>query len=135
MQMMPKGPRDLITDVLDQNLCTGCGLCVALCPNIIAVRERIAVIRDCGLTEGLCYAVCPRTETNMTVLETQVFGGGERDIVLGHYNRIVMSRALDREVRAEGQYGGTVTALATLALERELVDGVGGSSTPQTRAQ
>ena len=121
---MVKGPCELAAEVLDQNLCTGCGLCVALCPNIITVRERVAVIRDCGLSEGLCYAVCPRTETDMMALERELFLKEERDAVLGHYSRIAMSQTMNREVRDEGQYGGTVTALAMLALELGMVEGV-----------
>jgi len=121
---MAKGPHELVSEVIETDLCTGCGMCVALCPNIIAVRERVAVVRDCGLSEGLCYAVCPRTETDMAALENRLFGQDERDPALGHVGRIAMSRATAAGVQAAGQYGGTVTALATLAIEAGIVDAV-----------
>ncbi|MFQ6123964.1 MAG: Coenzyme F420 hydrogenase/dehydrogenase, beta subunit C-terminal domain [Candidatus Heimdallarchaeota archaeon] len=121
---MAKGLHELVTEVLEQDLCTGCGMCVALCSNIIAVRERVAVIRDCRLVEGLCYTVCPRTETDVAPLEKQIFGGKERDPILGHYSKIAMSQATNNTVRKVGQYGGTITALAMLALELGIADGV-----------
>lgn len=124
MKTITKGPHELVTEVLEQDLCTGCGMCVALCPNIIAVRERVTVIRDCSLSEGLCYTVCPRTETNVTSLENQLFHNKERDTILGHYSKIAMSQATNNTIRKVGQYGGTVTALAMLALELGIVDGV-----------
>lgn len=118
------GPRDLVSEVLDEQLCTACGMCLALCPNIVGVRERVAVIRDCGLSEGLCYAVCPRTETGMAALEARIFGRESPDPVLGCFTRIAMSRAADMEQRQAAQYGGTVTALATLVLEEGIADAV-----------
>ena len=121
---MTNGPNELVGEVLEQERCSGCGMCVALCPNIISVRERVAVIRDCGLSEGLCYAACPATETDISKLENAVFGRDDADPVLGHYVRIAMSQAEERSVQRAGQYGGTVTALAALALEQGLVDAV-----------
>jgi len=121
---MAKGPHELVSEALENDVCTRCGICVALCPNIIAVRERVAVVRDCGLSEGLCYAVCPITENDVAKLEGSIFGQTERDSALGCYTRIAMSRATDAGVQEVGQYGGTVTALATLALEQGIVDGV-----------
>jgi len=57
-------------------------------------------------------------------LERRLFEEEEKDGILGHYTQIAMSQATNKDVRDEGQYGGTVTALAMLALELGIVDGV-----------
>jgi len=118
------GPNELLSEVIEPGLCSGCGMCLALCPNIVSVRERLAVIRDCGLREGLCYAVCPKTATDLPGLGERIFGGRTGDPILGHSMRVAMSRAADAAVRKAGQYGGTVTALAALAVQEDLVDAV-----------
>jgi nitroreductase/Pyruvate/2-oxoacid:ferredoxin oxidoreductase delta subunit len=50
-----------VETVIDESLCTGCGLCVKVCPlRTIAVRDGKAVIvGDVSLNCGHCAAVCP----------------------------------------------------------------------------
>ncbi len=124
-------------EVLEKNLCTGCGMCVGMCPYIKTVDERVAVIHPCGLEDGNCYRVCPRTETNLSRLDRQVFGVERDDPVLGKHTALLFARAKDERIAGAGQYGGTVSALTIFALEQGVIDaavltqGNGGSySTP-----
>jgi len=50
-----------VTTVIDQELCTGCGLCVEVCPSetITLKNEKAFVSGDESLNCGHCEAVCP----------------------------------------------------------------------------
>ncbi len=112
-----KGPGELRKEVLDAGLCTGCGMCLGLCPYIEEMGENVAFISDCRGDRGRCYAVCPRTATDLDALRHFTSPDRQTDFVLGPYESIWMARAGDDEVRSRAQYGGTVTALALFAIE------------------
>ncbi len=50
-----------VTTVIDENLCTGCGLCVEVCPSDTITLEdgKANVTGDESLNCGHCMAVCP----------------------------------------------------------------------------
>ncbi len=112
-----KGSADLEQEVLGQSLCTSCGACVNICPYIKVVRDRVAVIEPCGLTEGKCYDFCPRTPTDIAALDKSVFGKTRSDFSLGPYISIEMAQAKDSEIRCRAQYGGVISALMKYALD------------------
>jgi coenzyme F420 hydrogenase subunit beta len=112
-----KGSADLEREVLGQGLCTSCGACVNICPYIEVVRDKVAVIEPCGLTEGKCYDLCPRTSTDIAALDKFVFGRMRSDYSLGPYVSIEMAQAADSEIRRRAQYGGVVSALMKYALD------------------
>jgi coenzyme F420 hydrogenase subunit beta len=112
-----KGSSDLEQEVLSQGLCTSCGACVNICPYIKVVKDKVAVIEPCGLTEGKCYDFCPRTLTDIAALDKSVFGKTRTDYSLGPYISIEMAQAKDSEVRCRAQYGGVVSALMKYALD------------------
>jgi len=112
-----KGSADLEQEVLSQGLCTSCGACVNICPYIKVVKDKVAVIEPCGLTEGKCYDFCPRTPTDIVALDKSVFGKTRTDYSLGPYISIEMAQAKDSEVRCRAQYGGVVSALMKYALD------------------
>ncbi|MCL6611627.1 MAG: Coenzyme F420 hydrogenase/dehydrogenase, beta subunit C-terminal domain [Peptococcaceae bacterium] len=123
MVFAAKGSGDLKKEVLDRGLCTACGMCVGMCPYIKTVREKVVVIHPCGLKEGNCYKVCPRTGIDALELDRSVFGEERRDQALGVYEGIYFARAADPAVSRAGQYGGVVTALAAFAVEQGVVGG------------
>ncbi len=117
-----KGPRELREEVLDRGLCTGCGMCLDLCPYIEEMGENIAFISDCRGDQGRCYAVCPRTPTDLDALRQFTRSDRRSGFLLGPYESVWMARARDEEVRSRAQYGGTVTALALFAIETGRID-------------
>lgn len=117
-----KGPKELREEVLDAGLCTVCGMCLGLCPYLEEMGENVAFIADCRGDRGRCYAVCPRTATDLDGLRRMYVPGRPADFVLGPYESVWMARAKSETVRSGAQYGGTVTALALFAIETGRAD-------------
>ena len=117
-----KGPKELREEVLDAGLCTACGMCLGLCPYIEEMGENVAFISDCRGDQGRCYAVCPRTATDLDALRKAITPDRQTDFVLGPHESVWMARAKDESVRSKAQYGGTVTSLALFAIETGRAD-------------
>ena len=121
-ELMNKGPDELQNEVQKADLCTGCGMCVGLCPYIKEMDEKIAIIERCGRMEGRCYRFCPRTATDLDALDEMVFGAKRADAILGSNKSLSMVKSEDAAVHSAGQYGGVVSALVIRALETGIID-------------
>jgi coenzyme F420 hydrogenase subunit beta len=122
MSLDVKASRELQSEVLARDLCSLCGACVGMCPYWTAYKGRIVSLDECDLTQGRCYVFCPRTSLDLDLLSDTVFGVPYAADELGTMQQITMARAADHAVRAKAQYGGTVTALTSFALEQGLID-------------
>jgi coenzyme F420 hydrogenase subunit beta len=119
---LAKGPEQLKSEVIEPGWCVSCGACSELCPYIKAVQDRVAVTHICGLTDGNCYKVCPRTYMDYGYLQKMVAGQNGGDPALGSYRQAYIARSTDRHQADKGQYGGAVTALISHALAAGLVE-------------
>ncbi len=108
--------------VLEQSLCTGCGACVSLCPYQVIYSDRTVQLFDCDLTDGKCYAFCPRTPADYGQIRERLFDINDVTPEIGAVKGYYWSRAADSELRAKAQHGGTVTALLELAMAEGLID-------------
>jgi len=93
-----------------------------MCPYLGAYRGRIVALDDCDLRQGRCYVFCPRTSLDLDLLSQTVFGVPYAADELGTVQEIAMARARDEGIRSKAQFGGTVTALASFALDQGLID-------------
>ena len=118
-----KGPQDLEARVLKQGFCCGCGACLGLCPYFLVMREHVVLMEPCGLAEGRCYEVCPRTAVDLDELNRTALGRPRDDFVLGSNRGVFMARSADPAIAGRGQYGGTVSALLVHGLETGALDG------------
>ena len=109
-------------DVLEQNLCTGCGACVSLCPYQVIHSDRTVQLFDCDLSDGKCYTFCPRTPADYKKIRESLFDVDELTPEIGAVKGYYLSRATDAQLRAKTQHGGTVTALLELAIAEGLID-------------
>ena len=108
-------------NVLEQDLCTGCGACVGLCPYQVTHADRTVQLFDCDLPDGKCYAFCPRTPADYGQICKNLFHMNDFTPEIGAVKGYYLSRAADAELRAKAQHGGTVTALLELAMSEGII--------------
>jgi len=117
------GQRELLLDVMKRNLCSGCGACIDLCPYFKSYKGKTAMLFPCTLTEGRCFAYCPKTEVDLDELSSELFGKPYNGDPLGHYLSVKASKAGKRFETASFQAGGTVSALMQCALTNGYITG------------
>ncbi|RJR18018.1 MAG: hypothetical protein C4582_12105 [Desulfobacteraceae bacterium] len=113
---------ELITRVIEKGICVNCGACVGLCPYFAYFDGRVAVMDRCGAGTGRCLQVCPRAAYTQ-IMREEAKGLEGRDLSLGFYSQVLTARAKDKYLHEEAQYGGVVTALVCLGLEKGLFKG------------
>jgi len=131
------GPDELYADVLEADLCIGCGACVDLCPYFRNHNGRTVRLFPCDLPQGRCYAFCPKAGVDLDLLSTQVWGKTYDGSPLGHYREVIAARAGKKMMAGRFQGGGTVSALAAFALKTGVIDAAiltgGEGATPVAR--
>lgn len=108
--------------VLEQDLCTGCGACVGLCPYQVIHADRTVQLFDCDLVDGKCSDFCPRIPADLNAIRESLYDAADLTDEIGPLKRFLITRATDPDLRARAQHGGTVTALLELAMKEGLID-------------
>ena len=120
-----------IAQVVKDGLCTGCGTCIALCPEE-AIKLTIDEKKGIYVPElneekcnncGICYKVCPGHEVDFKQLNLEIFGKEPEDIIIGNYLNCYVGHSTDYEIRYNSASGGFITQLLIFALEEGIIDG------------
>ncbi|MHA1296021.1 MAG: Coenzyme F420 hydrogenase/dehydrogenase, beta subunit C-terminal domain [Promethearchaeota archaeon] len=113
--------------IFESNICSGCGLCSAICPlNCLSVINGNGSIEDEKCIRcGLCYFVCPRSFLpisllNMVQSETNSFKITYE--LLGYYKEIYSARSKIPEIREKCQDGGITSTCLYYLLDKKLID-------------
>ncbi len=108
--------------VLDAGLCSVCGACSGLCPYLKPFQGRVAVVDKCTLTDGRCFAHCPRAGTDLEQLHQDMSDSSYSAEPVGSVRKVRITRSTDSAIRDAAQYGGTVTTLVQNALTSGMAD-------------
>jgi len=122
-------------EVVESDLCCGCGSCVATCPFKVLEIEGVKpkLIGECKSC-GVCHAVCPSFRVDCAEVESFVFGRTRReDEDFGEYQELQVAKAVDQEIAQACQDGGVVTSMLAEGLDTGLLDGVIASRTSPNR--
>lgn len=112
------GANELLEDVFEKNLCIGCGACTYLCPYFRSYRGKTAILFPCNLTQGRCWAYCPKVEVDLDDLSERFFGRSYEADPLGFHRSVKISKAGRQVSDGSFQAGGTVSALMSFALNK-----------------
>ena len=123
-----------VTYTVNNNLCTGCGICQGACPShavSIVVRKgefrpQIDVSR-CNNSKGChrCYDVCPGLGVDLLELAKKEFGedGIIEDKYIGRYLKCYTGYSKDEELRYHAASGGSLSQFLIWLLENDKIDG------------
>ena len=123
-----KGGRfeDLKRSVVDQDLCSRCGACVAACPvRVLEFSPSGPKLSGECIGCGTCIHICHGPGIDMSSFEKGLFGRsrkGGRGRPLGLYQKKMYLSASDRSVFRRGYFGGRVSAVLISALKRGDID-------------
>lgn len=125
-----KGYEELKKDVIDSEICSGCGVCVAFCDKVNLTEGGSEPASDCSMLigavkcniDGICYDSCPHVSYSIPELEDEVFGGRREDEILGHYIKAVAVRSKDKDILKNAQDGGAATAFLLATVKEGFAD-------------
>lgn len=120
-----------ISSIVKDGLCTGCGTCIALCPEEaikLTLDEKKGfyipkIMEDKCNNCGICFEVCPGCEVDFKQLNLEIFGKEPEDILIGNYLNCYTGYSTDYNIRYNSSSGGLVTQLLIFALEEGIIDG------------
>ncbi|MHA1191580.1 MAG: Coenzyme F420 hydrogenase/dehydrogenase, beta subunit C-terminal domain [Promethearchaeota archaeon] len=132
VQKVKKGWKELHDEIILTGKCVYCGACGAFCSNIKFDLEKEIPIEDgscedsntCRDGFGLCYNLCPKTETNrfpISLLDKWVFGQ-KSERILGHYIEIVSVKLSDKMRSKLPSNVGPLTGLLWTAMDNGFID-------------
>jgi coenzyme F420 hydrogenase subunit beta len=115
-----------LSDVVEWDLCTGCGACYYACSesaislvNIesVGIRPQFNSLACAACTK--CLSICPGYVVDVTNMTVSMPLRTEADHAFGPALEIWEGHASDPEIRYRASSGGILTALALYCLERE----------------
>ena len=116
------GSKELTQNVIEKDLCIGCGACMDLCPYFASHKGKTANLFACTLEQGRCYAYCPKVATDLEDLSLKIHGTSSDGHALGHFRSIKISKAGPAANPGNFQCGGTVSALMAFGLKKGYLD-------------
>ncbi|HUW91389.1 MAG TPA: Coenzyme F420 hydrogenase/dehydrogenase, beta subunit C-terminal domain [Candidatus Nanopelagicaceae bacterium] len=123
--------------IFETHNCSGCGLCVGICPvNCLNVYNGFGKIdEDKCISCGLCYYICPRTYLPVRVLNMVQEGALQikKYSKVGHYLEAYSARTKINEIGKSCQDGGITSTCLHYLFDANIIDialGAKMSNTP-----
>jgi coenzyme F420 hydrogenase subunit beta len=119
----------LLTEVINQGLCCGCGTCAGVCPTEAITMKAtdglfVPEIDETACNKcNLCVKSCPGHSVDFKTLRSRIFGKEPEGNFIGNYLQCYIGHSMDSMVRYNSTSGGILTQLLMFALENGLLDG------------
>ena len=113
-----------VQKVLDDNLCSSCGVCAANCPkncvgfNLKNGVNTLEIDNNACVNCGICMKVCPINQINDYDKEKNTV----EEYLLGDYKKIVCAKSKNKALLDNATSGGAVTQLVLALLNDEEYD-------------
>jgi len=130
-QLRRGGTVNTISEVVENRLCTGCGTCLAVCPNsalrmYVSGKEGVYHVEvdesKCNHC-GVCFDVCSGYSIDYARFNSEFFGKQPKDSMIGNYLGCYLGHVQNAQIRYDSASGGVVTQLLIFALEKGIIDG------------
>ncbi len=128
--MGKKDGLDNVSAVVSRGWCTGCGTCVAFCPeNALQIEyttdgRYVPKIAESKCTNcGYCVDLCPAANENYKQLNQFVFDKIPANKFLGNYISCYTGHAKNTTIRWKASSGGIITSLLLFLLKEKQIDG------------
>lgn len=120
--------KDLNREIIQTDLCTGCGTCIGACPKRVFDWDNgVKAVRtqDC-IHCGICVNSCPGKSMNFIRFNNKNSESKQvkKSKWLGNYYGLYAAKSNIPEIRMAGASGGIVTQIALALLEKGIVQGV-----------
>ena len=121
-----------ILKVTENSLCSGCGTCIALCPNkaikmninhVKGIYIPIIEEKKCNNCEK-CYNICPGRHVDFRQLNLEIFSKEPENFLVGNYLNCYIGCSKDYDIRFHSSSGGLITQILIYALEEGIINGV-----------
>jgi coenzyme F420 hydrogenase subunit beta len=120
-----------ISNIKKNNLCMGCGACIAICPNeaiklIIDNNKGIYIpkidLKECNEC-SLCYEICPGQGVDFNNINRELFKKQPKNPLIGNYLNCYVGHSTNYNIRYNSSSGGLITQILIFALEEGIIDG------------
>jgi len=120
----------LLKKIVKKGLCTGCGTCVAICPENaleIQIKKGLNIpFYDKYLCKNcdICFKVCPGYDVDFKILNKKIFGKDPEDMLLGNFIECYTGFTKNDEIRFKSSSGGLLSQFLIYALDENIIDAV-----------
>jgi coenzyme F420 hydrogenase subunit beta len=123
--------KDSIRNIVENELCSGCGTCSALCPSHgieLEIDGNRGVYYPKIITEkcndcGLCYEICPGRGVDFNKLCLNIFGSLPNNSLIGNTVNCWVGHSTNKSIRANSSSGGLITQLLIHLLNEGTING------------
>jgi coenzyme F420 hydrogenase subunit beta len=119
--------KDLFETVIHPGKCCSCGACVAYCEsqgfNVIKMEgytpkyKSPETVDNCNKC-GLCYFICPQTDT----IQEKINNYYKIEDELGYVEDLIAAKTTQEAIEEVGQDGGVVSTILTYLFDRNMID-------------